>query len=63
VFLGCVTQFRRVPSRRGLQPNEARVSELLAILNGNMDAYDVILGKQKYLAGDVRFLSLSSILL
>ncbi|KAG1781825.1 glutathione S-transferase [Suillus placidus] len=38
--------------RRGLQPNEERVTELLAMLQGKMDAYDAILGKQKYLAGD-----------
>ncbi|KAG2142274.1 glutathione S-transferase [Suillus bovinus] len=38
--------------RRGLQPDEARVSELLATLQSKMDAYEVILSKQKYLAGD-----------
>jgi glutathione S-transferase len=38
--------------RRGLQPNEERVSELLASLLPKLDAYDLILGKQKYLAGD-----------
>ncbi|KAG2031208.1 glutathione S-transferase [Suillus americanus] len=38
--------------RLGLQPNEARVSELLASLQPKLDAYDLILSKQKYLAGD-----------
>ncbi|KAG1759249.1 glutathione S-transferase [Suillus occidentalis] len=38
--------------RRGLQPNEERVSELLGQLQSKMDAYDLILGKQQYLAGD-----------
>ncbi|KAG2153394.1 glutathione S-transferase [Suillus clintonianus] len=38
--------------RRGLQPNEERVAELLAALQGKMDTYDLILSKQKYLAGD-----------
>ncbi|KAG2746460.1 glutathione S-transferase, partial [Suillus brevipes Sb2] len=38
--------------RRGLQPNEERVSELLGMLQSKMDAYDLILSKQKYLAGD-----------
>ncbi|KAG2074852.1 glutathione S-transferase [Suillus decipiens] len=38
--------------RRGLQPNEERVSELLATLKPKLDAYDVILSQQKYLAGD-----------
>jgi hypothetical protein len=40
--------------RLGLQTNEERVSELLGLLQSNLNAYDVILGKQKYLAGDVR---------
>jgi hypothetical protein len=39
---------------RGLEPNEARVSELLNHLNAKLDVYEVILGKQAYLAGDVR---------
>ncbi|KAG2142277.1 glutathione S-transferase [Suillus bovinus] len=38
--------------RRGLQPNEERVNEMLAILQSKLDAYEVILSKQKYLAGD-----------
>ncbi|KAG1742492.1 hypothetical protein EDB19DRAFT_1827694 [Suillus lakei] len=39
-------------SRRcGLQLNEERVSEQLAMLQGKMDVYDRILSKQKYLAG------------
>ncbi|KAG2031204.1 glutathione S-transferase [Suillus americanus] len=37
---------------RGLQPNEERVSELLASLQPKLDAYDLILSKQKYLAGN-----------
>ncbi|KAI6103183.1 glutathione S-transferase [Pisolithus croceorrhizus] len=39
--------------RRGLQTNEQAVEERLALLRAKLDAYDVILGKQKYLAGDV----------
>ncbi|KAG1721322.1 glutathione S-transferase [Suillus occidentalis] len=38
--------------RLGLQTNEERVSELLGLLQSNLNAYNVILGKQKYLAGD-----------
>ncbi|KAG1856405.1 hypothetical protein DFJ58DRAFT_913712 [Suillus subalutaceus] len=38
--------------RRGLQTNEERVKELLASLQPKLDAYDLILSKQKYLAGD-----------
>jgi hypothetical protein len=30
------------------------VEELLGQLEGKLDGYEVILGKQKYLAGDVR---------
>lgn len=45
--------------RLGLQTNEERVSELLGLLQSNLNAYDVILGKQKYLAGDVRLVFLS----
>ncbi|KAF9231971.1 glutathione S-transferase [Melanogaster broomeanus] len=37
---------------RGLQTDEARAAEYLATLNAKLDAYDVILGKQKYLAGE-----------
>ncbi|KAH7929516.1 glutathione S-transferase [Leucogyrophana mollusca] len=38
--------------RRGLQTNEARVAELATSLNSKLEAYEVILSKQKYLAGD-----------
>ncbi|KAF9231970.1 glutathione S-transferase [Melanogaster broomeanus] len=38
--------------RRGLQTDEARAAEYLAGLNAKLDAYDVILGKQRYLAGE-----------
>lgn len=43
-------------SRRGLQPNEERVSELLAMVLPKLDAYEVILAKQLYLAGDVSYI-------
>ncbi|KAH7926062.1 glutathione S-transferase [Leucogyrophana mollusca] len=38
--------------RRGLQTDEARMAEMLATLNTKLDAYEVILAKQTYLAGD-----------
>ncbi|KAH7913513.1 glutathione S-transferase [Hygrophoropsis aurantiaca] len=38
--------------RRGLQTDEARMADMLASLNAKLDAYEVILGKQAYLAGD-----------
>jgi glutathione S-transferase len=39
---------------RGLEPNEAIVAEYLKGFEGKLNAFDVILGKQKFLAGDVR---------
>ncbi|KIJ66149.1 hypothetical protein HYDPIDRAFT_174824 [Hydnomerulius pinastri MD-312] len=45
--------FERVfKARRGLKADEAKVDENLATLNAKLDVYEVILGKQKYLAGD-----------
>lgn len=41
-------------SNRGIPTNEAVVESYLATLNGKLDAYDAILSKQKYIAGDVR---------
>jgi len=38
--------------RRGLKPNEDKVTELLTALIPKLDTYEVILGKQQYLAGD-----------
>ena len=40
--------------RRGQTPNEERVKELVSQLEGKLDGYEAILGRQKYLAGDVR---------
>jgi len=39
---------------RGLPADEERVKELIPQLESKLDVYEVILGKQKYLAGDVR---------
>jgi len=38
--------------RRGIPTNEERVNELIPQLERKLDAYDTILGGQKYLAGD-----------
>ena len=38
----------------GIETNEALVTELLARLEIKLDGYEAILGKQKYLAGNVR---------
>lgn len=38
----------------GGETDEKRVEELLGLLEGKLDGYETILGKQKYLAGDVR---------
>jgi glutathione S-transferase len=43
-----------VKVRMGQQTNEALVTELRARLETKLDGYEAILGKQKYLAGDVR---------
>ncbi|KAG2109405.1 glutathione S-transferase [Suillus discolor] len=45
--------------RFGLQPNEERVGEALKTLQEKLDVYEVILSKQKYLAGD--FLTLADL--
>lgn len=39
---------------RGGTPDEAKVAELTKTLEAKLQAYEVILGKQKYLAGNVR---------
>jgi len=36
-----------------METNEAVVKERLEALNAKLDVYEVILGKQKYLAGNV----------
>ncbi|KIJ60362.1 hypothetical protein HYDPIDRAFT_98880 [Hydnomerulius pinastri MD-312] len=41
-----------IKKHRGLEAGEARVKELLTNLNAKLDAYEVILGKQAYLAGE-----------
>ncbi|KAH9977474.1 glutathione S-transferase [Russula compacta] len=38
----------------GQTPNEERVKELISLLEAKLDGYEAILGKQKYLAGDIR---------
>ena len=43
---------------RGQTADEERVKELIPQLESKLDAYDSILGRQKYLAGDVRFRSI-----
>ncbi|KAG2074855.1 glutathione S-transferase [Suillus decipiens] len=51
-FVGLIVAEKVFKPRSGLQPNEERVDELLASLLPKLDAYDLILSKQKYLAGD-----------
>jgi hypothetical protein len=43
---------------RGQAANEDRVKELIPQLESKLDGYEAILGRQKYLAGDVRFRSI-----
>ena len=47
------------PRLRGGATNEKTVEEYAATLDAKLDAYEVILSKQKYLAGDVSTLKLS----
>lgn len=42
----------------GAEPNLALVERLKTTLEGKLDAYDVILEKTKYLAGDVSSINL-----
>ncbi|KAG2366647.1 glutathione S-transferase [Suillus spraguei] len=51
-FVGPIVVEKVFKPLRGLQTNEERISELLVSLRPKLDAYDVILSKQKYLAGD-----------
>jgi hypothetical protein len=44
----------------GGEPDEKLVEELLGKLEGKLDGYETILGKQKYLAGDVGVSSCST---
>jgi hypothetical protein len=39
---------------RGTKGDQAIIDEQTAILDKKLDAYNAILGKQRYLAGDVR---------
>jgi hypothetical protein len=52
MYIDCDYEFNRY---RGLTPDQALVDSLLAQLAAKLDAYEVILGKQTYLAGNVRF--------
>jgi glutathione S-transferase len=40
--------------RWGQVTDEKRLEELVGQLEGKLDGYEIILSKQKYLAGDVR---------
>jgi glutathione S-transferase len=51
---GVILKERVFKQYRGLTGNEALVQDLIPQLELKLDAYEVILGKQKYLAGDVR---------
>lgn len=45
--------FRYHNSYLGLTPDRAVFDKLISQLSSKLDSYDVILGKQKYLAGNV----------
>ena len=44
-----------------MEVNEKRAEELIAQLESKLDGYEAILGKQKYLAGNVRARSIGSL--
>lgn len=46
-----ITAEKIIKKHRGLEPNEARLSDLVNNLKAKLDVYEVILGKQAYLAG------------
>lgn len=43
---------------RGLQPDEAVFKQHVAALEEKLDAYEVLLARQKYIGGDVRLFPL-----
>ena len=43
----------------GLKPDQAVFDDLIKSLSARLDVYEVILSKQKYIAGNVRLLFLS----
>jgi glutathione S-transferase len=48
-----IMQERRIKPSRGEAPNEEHLKQLVSQLENKLDGYEAILGKQKYLAGDV----------
>ncbi|KAG7451460.1 glutathione S-transferase [Guyanagaster necrorhizus] len=51
-YVTAVGMEKIINPRKGIQTNEATVEAALASLSAKLDVYDVILAKQKYLAGD-----------
>ena len=51
---GGIIQERVFKQYRGLAADEERAKELISELESKLDAYEVILSKQNYLAGDLR---------
>jgi len=52
---------RFVKPHIGQTTNEERAKELIAQLESKLDGYEAILGRQKYLAGDVRSICLDHV--
>ncbi len=50
-------------SFRGLEPDEERLKEFISTLDQKLDGYETILGKQRFLAGNVGDTIFSSTLL
>ncbi|KAH7924489.1 glutathione S-transferase [Leucogyrophana mollusca] len=51
-FAAGIAEEKIIKKHQGLPTNEERLELLVSTLRKNMDVYDVILGKQAYLAGD-----------
>ncbi|KAI6039568.1 glutathione S-transferase [Pisolithus marmoratus] len=51
-FASIIAQEKLFKPRLGLQTNEQVIQERLTMLNTKLDAYEIILGKQRYLAGN-----------
>lgn len=51
----------QISRREGLTPDYDRFNEIYSQLSAKLDGYEVILSKQKYIAGDVRRLYWRSI--
>ena len=55
----CANHSDKTDRYMGLKPDQAVFDDLIKSLSARLDVYEVILSKQKYIAGNVRLLFLS----